>query len=179
MFTDPGAILRASWCGQSSALRRPTFMIRRSIHSTATCSRIKESSSSRVASAIPIASETWNLAMATRSRPLHGCASRRSRRRKRIRIAGTRAGPIPAIAVRCASHLVGHQAIAEFIHCHEGASDVRRILGVRVLAKKHGPTVVEDASNAHSGAAGAAPGRSAHPLSRSLPRPHRSHDKRP
>ena len=49
----------------------PTFTIPRSIRSIATCSRIKESSSSRVASAIRSESETWNLAMATRRR--HRC----------------------------------------------------------------------------------------------------------
>jgi hypothetical protein len=43
---------------------------------------------------------------------------------------------------------VGPSSIAEHIHCHEGVSGVRRILGVLALAKKHGRTVVEDAGNA-------------------------------
>jgi hypothetical protein len=39
---------------------------------------------------------------------------------------------------------VGRQAIAEHIHCHEGASGVRGILGALALAKKHGrPSLLE------------------------------------
>ena len=39
-------------------------------------------------------------------------------------------------------------AICDSIHAHEGASSVRRILGVLALARKHGPAVVEDAAKA-------------------------------
>ena len=35
-----------------------------------------------------------------------------------------------------------------YIHQHEGASGVRRMLGVLALAKKHGPAVVDDAAKA-------------------------------
>ena len=37
---------------------------------------------------------------------------------------------------------------ATYIHQHEGAPGVRRILGVLALAKKHGPAVVDDAAKA-------------------------------
>ena len=49
--------------------------------------------------------------------------------------AAKRAGP--AIATLC-----------DHIHRHDGAAGVRRILGVLALAKKHGPTVVEQAATA-------------------------------
>ena len=39
-------------------------------------------------------------------------------------------------------------AVCDHIHRHDGASGVRRILGVLALAKKHGPAVVEDAATA-------------------------------
>jgi hypothetical protein len=39
-------------------------------------------------------------------------------------------------------------AICEHIHQHEGATGLRRILGVLAPAKKHGPAVVEDAAKA-------------------------------
>jgi len=39
-------------------------------------------------------------------------------------------------------------AVCEAIHQHDGASGVRRMLGVLALAKKHGPAVVEDAATA-------------------------------
>jgi transposase len=39
-------------------------------------------------------------------------------------------------------------AVCEYIHQHEGASGVRRMLGVLALAKKHGPAVVDDAAKA-------------------------------
>jgi hypothetical protein len=67
---------------------------------------------------------------------------------KRIWIAVMRAGPISASPsdARCTAWV--RQAIAEHIHCHEFASGVERILGVLALAKKHGPTVVEDVGDA-------------------------------
>jgi transposase len=39
-------------------------------------------------------------------------------------------------------------AVCDYIHQHEGAAGVRRILGVLSLAKKHGPAVVDDAAKA-------------------------------
>ena len=39
-------------------------------------------------------------------------------------------------------------AICDYIHDHEGASGIRRMLGVLALARKHGPAVVEDAAKA-------------------------------
>ena len=39
-------------------------------------------------------------------------------------------------------------AVCEYIHQHEGASGVRRMLGVLALAKKHGPAVVDEAAKA-------------------------------
>src|SRR5665213_3915916 len=39
-------------------------------------------------------------------------------------------------------------AVCEYIHAHEGAAGVRRLLGVLALAKKHGPAVVDDAAKA-------------------------------
>ena len=38
--------------------------------------------------------------------------------------------------------------ICDSIHKNDGASGVRRILGVLSLAKKHGPAVVDDAAKA-------------------------------
>src|SRR5712692_7382386 len=37
-------------------------------------------------------------------------------------------------------------AVCDHIHQHEGASGIRRMLGVLALAKKHGPVVVDDAA---------------------------------
>ena len=37
---------------------------------------------------------------------------------------------------------------ARYIHQHDGAAGVRRMLGVLALAKKHGPAVVDDAAKA-------------------------------
>ena len=43
----------------------------------------------------------------------------------------------------------GHiSAVCEYIHQHEGASGIRRMLGVLALAKKHGPAIVDDAAKA-------------------------------
>ena len=39
-------------------------------------------------------------------------------------------------------------AVCDHIHQHEGASGIRRMLGVLALAKKHGPAVVDDAAKA-------------------------------
>jgi transposase len=39
-------------------------------------------------------------------------------------------------------------AVCEYIHQHEGASGIRRMLGVLALAKKHGPAVVDEAAKA-------------------------------
>ena len=39
-------------------------------------------------------------------------------------------------------------AVCAYIHQHEGATGVRRMLGVLALAKKHGPAVVDDAAKA-------------------------------
>ena len=39
-------------------------------------------------------------------------------------------------------------AVCEYIHQHEGAAGIRRMLGVLALAKKHGPVVVDDAAKA-------------------------------
>ena len=38
--------------------------------------------------------------------------------------------------------------MCEYIHQHEGASGVRRILGVLTLAKTHGPAVADEAAKA-------------------------------
>jgi hypothetical protein len=69
--------------------------------SIATSSRTTASSRCRVASAIPIAKAKSNRASATRRRRrCRGCASRRSRKVKRISITGTRAGPTRAFTAR-------------------------------------------------------------------------------
>jgi hypothetical protein len=39
-------------------------------------------------------------------------------------------------------------AVCTYIHQHEGAAGVRRMLGVLALAKKHGPAVVDEAAKA-------------------------------
>jgi transposase len=39
-------------------------------------------------------------------------------------------------------------AVCQYIHQHDGASGVRRMLGVLALAKKHGPAVVDEAAKA-------------------------------
>ena len=53
-----------------------------------------------------------------------------------------------ALLLRC--HKAGPHihTICTSIHQHDGASGVRRILGVLSLAKKHGPAVVDDAAKA-------------------------------
>ncbi len=58
--------------------------------------------------------------------------------------------PASTIALLGRSNTAGPSisAVCEFIHRHEGAAGVRRILGVLALAKKHGPAVVDDAAKA-------------------------------
>jgi transposase len=58
--------------------------------------------------------------------------------------------PAKTLALLTAAHRVGPSvgAVVDHIHHHDGASGVRRILGVLALAKKHGPAVVEDAAKA-------------------------------
>jgi transposase len=53
-----------------------------------------------------------------------------------------------ALLLRC--HMAGPHihTICTSIHQHDGASGVRRILGVLSLAKKHGPAVVDEAAKA-------------------------------
>src|ERR1700694_2895888 len=50
-----------------------------------------------------------------------------------------------ARATNAGAHI---SAVCASIHQHEGASGVRRMLGVLSLAKKHGPAVVDDAAQA-------------------------------
>ncbi len=89
-------------------------------------------------------------------------------------------------------------AVCTFIHEHEGAAGVRRILGVLALAKKYGPAAADDAAKAAlelqrpdlplppalsraspRRAAHAPADRSAHPSADALSRPHRPPDRRP
>ena len=58
--------------------------------------------------------------------------------------------PSSTIAVLARAKTAGAHisAVCEYIHAHEGAAGVRRLLGVLALAKKHGPTVVDDAAKA-------------------------------
>jgi transposase len=58
--------------------------------------------------------------------------------------------PAKTLALLTAAHRVGPSvgAVVDHIHHYDGASGVRRILGVLALAKKHGPAVVEDAAKA-------------------------------
>jgi transposase len=58
--------------------------------------------------------------------------------------------PAKTLALLTAAQRVGPSvgAVVDHIHHHDGASGVRRILGVLALAKKHGPAVVEDAAKA-------------------------------
>jgi transposase len=53
-----------------------------------------------------------------------------------------------ALLARAATAGAHISAVCRHIHQHEGASGVRRILGVLALAKKHGVAVVEDAATA-------------------------------
>ena len=53
-----------------------------------------------------------------------------------------------ALLARAKTAGVHISAVCDHIHQHEGASGIRRILGVLALAKKHGPAVVDDAAKA-------------------------------
>src|SRR5699024_551238 len=56
--------------------------------------------------------------------------------------------PAKTLALLAAAQRVGPSvaAIADYIHQHDGAAGVRRILGLLALAKRYGPPVVEDAA---------------------------------
>jgi transposase len=56
--------------------------------------------------------------------------------------------PAKTITLLGAAHHAGAAigAVCDHIHQHEGASGIRRILGVLALAKKHGPAVVDEAA---------------------------------
>jgi transposase len=58
--------------------------------------------------------------------------------------------PAKTVALLSAAHHAGASisAVCDHIHQHDGASGVRRILGVLALARKHGPAVVDDAAKA-------------------------------
>jgi hypothetical protein len=53
-----------------------------------------------------------------------------------------------ALLARAKTAGVHISTICDYIHQHEGAAGVRRMLGVLALAKKHGPAVVDDAAKA-------------------------------
>jgi hypothetical protein len=53
-----------------------------------------------------------------------------------------------ALLARAMSAGPSISAVCTYIHQHEGAAGVRRILGVLALAKKHGPAVVDEAAKA-------------------------------
>ena len=53
-----------------------------------------------------------------------------------------------ALLARAKTAGVHISAVCDHIHQHEGASGIRRMLGVLALAKKHGPAVVDDAAKA-------------------------------
>ena len=58
--------------------------------------------------------------------------------------------PLKTLALLAAAKRAGPATatLCDHIHRHDGAAGVRRILGVLALAKKHGPTVVEQAATA-------------------------------
>jgi transposase len=58
--------------------------------------------------------------------------------------------PAKTLAVLARAKTAGPSigAVCDHIHTHEGASGVRRMLGVLALAKKYGPAVVDDAAKA-------------------------------
>jgi len=58
--------------------------------------------------------------------------------------------PAKTLALLAAATTAGPsiRAICDHIHRHDGAAGIRRILGVLALARKHGPTVAEDAAKA-------------------------------
>ena len=53
-----------------------------------------------------------------------------------------------ALLARATSAGPSISAVCTYIHEHEGAAGVRRMLGVLALAKKHGPAVVDEAAKA-------------------------------
>jgi transposase len=53
-----------------------------------------------------------------------------------------------ALLARAKTAGVHISAVCDYIHQHEGAAGVRRMLGVLALAKKHGPAIVDDAAKA-------------------------------
>ena len=53
-----------------------------------------------------------------------------------------------ALLTRAKTAGVHISAVCEYIHQHEGASGIRRMLGVLALAKKYGPAVADDAAKA-------------------------------
>ena len=53
-----------------------------------------------------------------------------------------------ALLARATSAGPSISAVCTYIHQHDGAAGVRRMLGVLALAKKHGPAVVDDAAKA-------------------------------
>jgi transposase len=53
-----------------------------------------------------------------------------------------------ALLARAKTAGVHISAVCDYIHRHEGASGIRRMLGVLALAKKHGPAVVDEAAKA-------------------------------
>jgi hypothetical protein len=140
-FIDSGAILRLSWCGQSGALLTPD------IYDPTVNPLYRDVLSHYGVFAFPcrvgnpdrkVKRGFWQWALRRRHR-CHGCASRRSRRRKAYLIAEMRgADTVSAHHRPMRGAPVGRRAIAEHIHCHEGASGVRGILGALALAKKHG-----------------------------------------
>jgi hypothetical protein len=58
--------------------------------------------------------------------------------------------PPKTIALLAAARTAGPSlgALCDYIHQHDGAVAIRRILGVLALAKKHGPAIAEDAAHA-------------------------------
>ena len=74
--------------------------------------------------------------------------SRSPARGRRVRALRPWATEDSALLVRAKTAGAHISAICEYIHQHEGASGVRRMLGVLSLAKKHGPAVVDDAAKA-------------------------------
>jgi len=56
--------------------------------------------------------------------------------------------PAKTLAILAAAQQAGVSigSLCDHIHRHEGASGIRRILGVLSLTKKYGPAVVEDAA---------------------------------
>ena len=53
-----------------------------------------------------------------------------------------------ALLARAQTAGIHISGVCTYIHQHEGAAGVRRMLGVLALAKKHGPAVVDDAAKA-------------------------------